>query len=69
MYSLDRHRVYKVRQKFMLLFYHAVLGSIVRYGITTWYANLTVQLESDCWSGTIELSLQTVNQMDAENIV
>ncbi len=30
----------------MLLFYHAVLESILRYGITAWYGNLTVQSKS-----------------------
>ena len=30
----------------MSLFYHAVLESIMRYGITAWYGNLTVQSKS-----------------------
>ena len=38
--------IYCVEQKFMLLFYHAVLESIIMYGITAWYGNLTVQSKS-----------------------
>ena len=45
LYFLRRLRAYGVEQKFMLLFYHAVLESTIRYGITAWDANLTVQLK------------------------
>lgn len=30
----------------MLLFYHAVLESTIRYEITAWYGNLSVQLKT-----------------------
>ena len=30
----------------MLMFYWAILESIIRYGITAWFGNLTVQLKS-----------------------
>ena len=46
LYFLRRLRAFGVDQKFMLLFYHAVLESIMRYGITAWYGNLTVQSKS-----------------------
>ena len=46
MHFLRRLGVYGVEQKIMLLFYHAILESILRYGITAWYGNLTVQSKS-----------------------
>ena len=46
LYFLRRLRVFGVEQKFMLLFYQAVLESIIRYGITAWYGNLSVQLKT-----------------------
>ena len=30
----------------MLMFYRAILESIIRYGITAWFGNLTAQLKS-----------------------
>jgi len=45
LYFVRSRRAYGVEQKFMLLFYHAVLESTIRYGITAWDANLTVQLK------------------------
>jgi len=30
----------------MLLFYHAILERILKYSITSWYGNLTVQSKS-----------------------
>ena len=46
LYFLSRLRAFGVEQKVMLLFYHAVLESIIRYGITAWYGNLSVQLKT-----------------------
>ncbi len=46
MYFLRRVRVFGVEQKFVLLFYHAVLENVIRYGITAWYRNLSVQLKA-----------------------
>ena len=46
LYFLRRLRAFGVEQKVMLLFYHAVLESIIRYGITAWYGNLSVQLKT-----------------------
>lgn len=46
MHFLHRLGLYGVKQKCMLLFYHAILESILRYGITTWYGNFTVQSKS-----------------------
>ncbi len=46
MYFLHRLRLYGVDQKIMLLFYQAVLESIIRYGMTAWYGNLSVKVKS-----------------------
>ena len=35
-----------VDQRIMILFYQAVLESIVRYGMSAWYGNLSIQLKS-----------------------
>lgn len=40
---LQRLRVYGVEQKVMYLFYHAVIESIIHYGYTVWFGNITVQ--------------------------
>ena len=42
-----RHlRVHGVEQKCILIFYQAVLESLVRFGITVWFGHLSVQLRS-----------------------
>lgn len=43
---LWRLRLFGVNKKLMMLFYKAVLESIVRYGITVWFGNLSVQCKS-----------------------
>lgn len=45
-YFLRRLRLYGVNKNVMRLFYKAVLESIVRYGITVWFGNLSVKLKS-----------------------
>ena len=46
LYFLRRLRVFGVNQRVMFLFYQAVLESILRYGMSAWYGNLSVQLKS-----------------------
>lgn len=46
LHFLRRLRVHGVDQKCMLVFYQAVLESLIRYGITAWFGNLSVQLKS-----------------------
>lgn len=42
-----RHlRVHGVDTKFILIFYQAVVESLIRYGITVWFGNLSVQLKN-----------------------
>ena len=49
LHFLRRLRVHRVDQKCMLVFYRAVLESLVRFGITVWFGNLQiVQIGSDC---------------------
>ncbi len=46
LYFLRRLRVFGVNQKVLLLFYHAVIESIFRYGISAWFGNLSVHLKA-----------------------
>lgn len=46
MYFLRRLRLYWVRKQIMLIFYRAILESLISYGITAWYGNLLVQLKN-----------------------
>lgn len=39
-------RLYGVSNQIMLIFYKAILESLIRYGITAWFGNLTVQLKN-----------------------
>ncbi len=43
LHFLLRLRVYGVQQKVMYLFYQAVIGSVLHYGYTVWFGNITVQ--------------------------
>ena len=43
---LRRLRVHGVEQKMLLIFYRAVLESLVRFGITVWFGHLSVTLRS-----------------------
>ena len=46
MHFLRRLRVHGVATNIMLLFYRANMESVIRYGITTWFGNLSVTLKS-----------------------
>ncbi len=46
LYFLRRLRVYGVDQRIMFLFYQTVLESVIRYGMSAWFGNLTVQLKT-----------------------
>lgn len=46
LHFLRRLRLHGADKKFMLIFYKSVFVSIIRYGITAWFGNLTVQLKS-----------------------
>jgi len=46
LYFLRRLHFYGVNKKIMMLFYKAVLESIVKYGVTVWFGNLSIQLKS-----------------------
>ena len=43
---LRRLRIHGVANNILMLFYRANLESIIRYGITTWFGNLSVKLKS-----------------------
>lgn len=46
LYFLRRLRVFGVSQKIMFLFYQAVMESVIRYGMTAWFGNLSTQSKS-----------------------
>ncbi len=46
LHFLHRLRIHGVDQKFMLIFYQAVFESLIRYSITVWFGNLSVQLRT-----------------------
>lgn len=46
LYYLRRLRIHGVDQRLMLIFYKAVLESLLRCSITAWFGNLSVQLKN-----------------------
>ena len=46
LHFLRRLRIHGVDQRCMVIFYKAVLESLIRYSITAWFGNLSVQLEN-----------------------
>ena len=46
LYHLRRLRLFGVRKQILMLFYRSILESVIRYGITVWFGNLTVQLKN-----------------------
>ena len=46
LYFLRRLRLYGVSSHIMMIFYRAIVESILRYGISSWFGNLTVKLKS-----------------------
>ncbi len=47
----------------MLLFYHALLESTIRYGITAWYGNLSVQLKTQI-NGLVQHAMKIMGVKD-----
>ncbi len=45
LYFLRRLRLYGVGSKILLVFYQAMFESLIRYGITVWFGNLSIQLK------------------------
>jgi len=46
LYFLRRLKVFGLNQRILFLLYQSVFESLIRYGITAWYGNLTVQSKS-----------------------
>ncbi len=46
LYFLRRLRVFGVEQRVLMLFYQAVIESVLRYGIVAWFGNISVKLKS-----------------------
>lgn len=47
LYFLRRLRLYGVSSQIMMIFYRAMLESVIRYGIGAWFSNLTVKLKNE----------------------
>lgn len=67
LYFLRRLRFYGVNKKIMMLFYKAVLESIVKYGVTVWFGNLSIQLKSKL-SHLVLTALKTVGNEESLNL-
>ncbi|XDV21520.1 hypothetical protein PO909_026611 [Leuciscus waleckii] len=63
LYFLRRLRLYGVDQKIMWLFYSAVIESIVRYGITVWFGNLTIQVKSKL-ARLVRIAVKTIGRKE-----
>ena len=46
LYFLRRLRAFGVDEKILVLFYRSIIESILRYGITVWFGNMSVQSKS-----------------------
>ena len=46
LYFLRRLRAFGVNEKILVFFYRSIIESILRYGITVWFGNLSVQSKS-----------------------
>lgn len=55
LHFLRRLRVYGVDKTIMLLFYRSAIESIISYGLTIWFGDLTVKLRSQLQNVVEEL--------------
>lgn len=63
LYFLRRLRVFGVNKKLMFLFYQAVLESIIRFGMSAWYGNLSVQLKSKLHR-MVQIAMKVIGRTD-----
>ena len=56
LYFLWRLRLYVVNSHIMMIFYRAIVASIIRYGIASWFGNLTI-----CWHAGLQTGLHAQN--------
>ncbi len=63
LYFLRRLRIFRVEQKIMYLFYQAVIESIIRYGITVWFGNLTIQVKSKL-ACLLKIAMKTIGRKE-----
>jgi len=50
LYFLRRLRVFGVGKNIMLIFYRATIESVLRYGITSWFGNLSVKSKTQLFN-------------------
>ena len=67
LYFLRRLRSYGVDKKIMLIFYQAVLESIVRYGMSAWYGNLNATLKAKLTSLT-RTANKVIGRLDSQSL-
>ncbi len=54
-------RLLGVEQKIMYLFYQAVIESVIRYAITVWFGNLTIQVKSKL-ARLLKIAMKTIGR-------
>ena len=67
LYFLRRLRLYGVSSHIMMIFYRAIVESILRYGISSWFGNLTVKLKSKL-AGMHKTAMKIVGRKEYEPI-
>ena len=64
LHFLRRLRLFGVSTAIMTVFYDAVLGSIIRYGMAVWFGTLTVQTRSKI-NKLVNTAMKTIGRKDA----
>ena len=67
LYFLRRLRVYGVDKSIMFLFYQAVLESLVRYGMSSWYGNLTAKLKTKL-ARLVHTAMKVIGKSDYQTL-
>ena len=67
LYFLRRLRVYGVDKSIMFLFYQAVLESLVRYGMSSWYGNLTAKLKTKL-ARLVHTAMKVIGKRDYQTL-
>ena len=64
---MRRLRLYGISSHIMMIFYRAIVESIIRYGITSWFGNLTVKLRSKL-AGIHKTAMKSIGRKEYEPI-
>ena len=67
LYFLRRLRVYGVDKNIMFLFYQAVLESLIRYGMSSWYGNLSTKLKTKL-ARLVNTAMKVIGKSDNQTL-